>query len=80
VFIGLSAEEQRDFLGKLLARTFGTITPHEEEWTTDNIWKSLSRFMKYTLATRIKRSGAVTTQSDFERQCSVRRTNLRNFQ
>jgi uncharacterized Rmd1/YagE family protein len=32
VFIGLSAAEETDFLDKLLARTFGRIVPHEEEW------------------------------------------------
>ena len=32
VFIGLSADEEKDFLEKLQLRTFGKITPHEEEW------------------------------------------------
>lgn len=32
VFIGLSAAEETEFLDKLLARTFGQIVPHEEEW------------------------------------------------
>jgi uncharacterized Rmd1/YagE family protein len=32
VFIGVSAAEEKDFLEKLQLRTFGKITPHEEEW------------------------------------------------
>src|SRR6202166_4870374 len=32
VFIGLSAAEETEFLESLGARTFGKITPHEEEW------------------------------------------------
>ncbi len=32
VFIGLSAQEETEFLDKLKPRTFGAITPHEEEW------------------------------------------------
>ena len=32
VFIGLSAEQQADFLERLHARTFGKISPPEEEW------------------------------------------------
>jgi required for meiotic nuclear division protein 1 len=32
VFIGLSTEEEREFLEKLQLRTFGKIVPHEEEW------------------------------------------------
>jgi len=31
VFLGLSAEEEKDFLERLSARAFGRITPHEEE-------------------------------------------------
>src|SRR5271169_7045972 len=32
VFIGLSAAEEKGFLERLQLRTFGKITPHEEEW------------------------------------------------
>src|SRR4030081_3335967 len=32
VFIGLSAEEEADFLERLQTRTYGKITPPEEEW------------------------------------------------
>jgi uncharacterized Rmd1/YagE family protein len=32
VFIGVSAEEEKQFLERLKPRIFGTITPHEEEW------------------------------------------------
>src|ERR1700730_3856416 len=32
VFIGLSTEEENEFLEKLQLRTFGKIAPHEEEW------------------------------------------------
>jgi len=32
VFIGLSAQDEAEFLDKLKPRTFGAITPHEEEW------------------------------------------------
>jgi uncharacterized Rmd1/YagE family protein len=32
VFIGLSTEEEKEFLEKLQLRTFGKIAPHEEEW------------------------------------------------
>jgi required for meiotic nuclear division protein 1 len=32
VFIGLSIEEETQFLEKLKPRIFGTITPHEDEW------------------------------------------------
>ncbi len=32
VFVGVSAEEEEQFLERLKPRIFGTITPHEEEW------------------------------------------------
>jgi required for meiotic nuclear division protein 1 len=32
VFIGLSADQEQEFLERLKSRTFGTITPREEEW------------------------------------------------
>ena len=32
VFIGLSVQEEAEFLDKLKPRTYGTITPPEEEW------------------------------------------------
>jgi uncharacterized Rmd1/YagE family protein len=32
VFIGLSADEEAEFLERLHTRTFGKITPYEEEW------------------------------------------------
>src|SRR5882757_301769 len=32
VFIGLTADEEAEFLERLQARTFGKITPPEEEW------------------------------------------------
>jgi required for meiotic nuclear division protein 1 len=32
VFIGLSTEEENQFLDRLTPRIFGIITPHEEEW------------------------------------------------
>ena len=32
VLIGLSAQEEAEFLEKLKPRTYGAITPHEEEW------------------------------------------------
>lgn len=39
VFIGLSAAEEAEFLEKLSARTFGKITPPEEEWAKIQIAK-----------------------------------------
>jgi uncharacterized Rmd1/YagE family protein len=39
VFIGLSAEEEKDFLEKLQLRSFGKITPHEEEWAKIEVAK-----------------------------------------
>ena len=39
VFIGLSAEEEASFLEKLQLRTFGKITPHEEEWAKVQVAK-----------------------------------------
>lgn len=39
VFIGLSSEEEADFLEKLRARTFGRITPPEEEWAKIQVAK-----------------------------------------
>jgi uncharacterized Rmd1/YagE family protein len=32
VFIGLSADEEAEFLERLHSRTFGKVTPYEEEW------------------------------------------------
>src|SRR6266568_3144847 len=32
VLIGLSVQEEAEFLDKLKPRIYGTITPHEEEW------------------------------------------------
>src|ERR1700726_2705931 len=39
VFIGTSAEEETEFLEKLRVRTFGKITPHEEEWAKIQVAK-----------------------------------------
>jgi uncharacterized Rmd1/YagE family protein len=39
VFIGLSATEEAEFLEKLSARTFGKITPPEEEWAKIQVAK-----------------------------------------
>jgi uncharacterized Rmd1/YagE family protein len=39
VLIGLSAEEEKDFLGRLGDRCFGRITPPEEEWAKIQIAK-----------------------------------------
>jgi len=39
VFLGLSAEEEKDFLERLSARAFGRITPHEEEWAKVQVAK-----------------------------------------
>src|SRR4030088_1158635 len=39
VFIGLSAEEEAEFLERLRDRTFGKITPPEEEWAKIQIAK-----------------------------------------
>jgi len=39
VFIGLSAEEEADFLERLRVRTFGWITPPEEEWAKIQVAK-----------------------------------------
>jgi required for meiotic nuclear division protein 1 len=39
VFIGLSAAEETEFLESLRARTFGKITPHEEEWAKIQVAK-----------------------------------------
>jgi len=39
VFIGLSAEEKADFLERLRVRTFGKITPPEEEWAKIQVAK-----------------------------------------
>jgi uncharacterized Rmd1/YagE family protein len=39
VFIGMSTEEEKDFLEKLQLRTFGKITPHEEEWAKIQVAK-----------------------------------------
>jgi uncharacterized Rmd1/YagE family protein len=39
VFIGLSAAEETEFLESLRARTFGRVTPHEEEWAKIQVAK-----------------------------------------
>jgi uncharacterized Rmd1/YagE family protein len=39
VFIGLSADEEAEFLERLHARTFGKLTPYEEEWAKIQIAK-----------------------------------------
>jgi uncharacterized Rmd1/YagE family protein len=39
VLIGLSAAEEADFLEKLRARTYGTITPPEDEWAKIQVAK-----------------------------------------
>ena len=39
VFIGLSAAEEAEFLGRLTARTHGRITPAEEEWAKIQVAK-----------------------------------------
>lgn len=39
VFIGLSAAEEAEFLERLRARTFGRITPPEEEWAKIQVAK-----------------------------------------
>jgi uncharacterized Rmd1/YagE family protein len=39
VFFGLSADEEAEFLERLQARTFGKITPHEEEWAKIQVAK-----------------------------------------
>jgi uncharacterized Rmd1/YagE family protein len=39
VFIGLSAEEEAEFLERLQGRTFGKITPLEEEWAKIQVAK-----------------------------------------
>ena len=39
VFIGLSAEEEADFLERLQTRTYGKITPPEEEWAKIQVAK-----------------------------------------
>jgi uncharacterized Rmd1/YagE family protein len=39
VFIGMSAAEEADFLERLRARTFGKITPPEEEWAKIQVAK-----------------------------------------
>ena len=39
MFIGLSATEEAEFLEKLSARTFGKITPPEEEWAKIQVAK-----------------------------------------
>jgi uncharacterized Rmd1/YagE family protein len=39
VFIGLSADEEAEFLERLHPRTFGKLTPHEEEWAKIQVAK-----------------------------------------
>src|SRR5215471_18050690 len=39
VFVGLSADEEAEFLERLHPRTFGKITPYEEEWAKVQIAK-----------------------------------------
>src|SRR5215468_12137607 len=40
VFIGLSADEEAEFLERLHPRTFGKITPYEEEWAKIQVRES----------------------------------------
>ena len=39
VFIGLSADEEAEFLERLQTRTFGKITPYEDEWAKIRVAK-----------------------------------------
>ena len=39
VFLGLSVDEEKQFLERLSARAFGRITPHEEEWAKVQVAK-----------------------------------------
>lgn len=39
VLIGLSADEEAEFLERMQSRTFGKITPYEEEWATIQLAK-----------------------------------------
>ncbi len=39
VFVGLSADEEAEFLEKLQTRTFGKITPYEDEWAKIQVAK-----------------------------------------
>src|SRR5689334_20261666 len=39
VFLGLSADQETEFLERLLPRTFGRIIPHEEEWAKIQVAK-----------------------------------------
>jgi len=39
VFVGLTADEEAEFLEQLNVRTFGTITPYEEEWAKIRVAK-----------------------------------------
>ena len=39
VFIGLTADQEQEFLERLKSRTFGTLTPAEEEWAKIEVAK-----------------------------------------
>jgi uncharacterized Rmd1/YagE family protein len=39
VFVGLTADQEQEFLERLRPRTFGTITPREEEWAKIEVAK-----------------------------------------
>ena len=39
VFLGLSVEEEKQFLERLSTRVFGRITPYEEEWAKVQVAK-----------------------------------------
>jgi uncharacterized Rmd1/YagE family protein len=39
VFLGLTADQEAEFLERLIPRTFGKISPHEEEWAKVQIAK-----------------------------------------
>jgi uncharacterized Rmd1/YagE family protein len=39
VFLGLTADQEAEFLGRLIPRTFGRISPHEEEWAKVQVAK-----------------------------------------
>src|SRR5260221_7078235 len=43
VFIGLSADEEAEFLERLQARTLGKITPPEEEWAKIKVAKETAK-------------------------------------
>jgi uncharacterized Rmd1/YagE family protein len=39
VFLGLTADQEAEFLERLIPRTFGRISPHEEEWAKVQVAK-----------------------------------------